>query len=448
MRLLHNKINLLVVITLLISAALISGVIIQTRIAHRIIAEEQAVSESNSLKLTFEVHARQHDKLLRNLAGLDGLTPRVLLANSDPEQFMQLFETYPISFIAVTDSSLMPIATFPAASKGILNALPNDPVAFGKFRSDGKITRYYAWIDSVLTRIAVIDIPWYNGANGSPASGVLFAGFPESTGDLAYMIQGNVRLIKEPLPFPISKTMDEGKVVTQLPLYSWRNTAVAALWLETPSKMLNSLNNYRTNFLWFIIISSLIFILFISVYLYRYYKWPLRMFTLSIRNKDPEYLRKVHTVDRDFLTLQHTVMNLFTHERLLNDMIRRRNADNQNAFHAAILAQINDAIYATNHQGIITYWNRGAEEIYSVYEHDALGKVAEELIKSRWIYSDEEAVQQHNLEVDGVMRGRLSQERPDGSEITVDAGISRLFDINGELLGQLYVIRKSELIPA
>ncbi|HPJ62012.1 PAS domain S-box protein [Lentimicrobium sp.] len=448
MRIIQNKITLLIIITTLVSAILVAGIIVQTREAHRIVSETQAVSESNALRLTFEVNARLHDKLIKNLAGTDGLSPRVLLANNDPEQFRQLFETYPISFIVVTDASLIPIATFPEASAGILRALPTDPEAFRKFRSDGLITRYHEWINDTLTRIAVIDIPWYPGITEGPANGILFAGFPVSAEELSYQIQGNARLMKEPVALPLTKTISEGKVITQLPLFGWRNIPVASLWLEKPSEILKSLNDYRRYFIWFLIISVSVFILFIAVYLKRYYMWPLRMFTLAIKFNDPEYLKMVRYRDKDFASMQQMVMNVFSHERLLNDMIRRRNSENMNAFHAAILSQISDAVYATDHKGIITYWNRAAEAIYVVNEQDAIGKIADELIRSRWDDPQEEARQQRLFETDGMIRGRISQELPNGTWIRVDAGITRLLDCNGKLLGQLYVTRKTEAIPA
>lgn len=447
MRIIQNKITLLIVITTLVSAILVTGIIVQTRVAHRIVSETQAVSESNALRLTFEVNARLHDKLLKNLAGTDGLSPRVLLANNDPEQFSQLFETYPVSFIVVTDSSLIPIATFPEASAGILRALPTDPEAFRKFRSDGLITRYHEWINDTLTRIAVIDIPWYPGISGNQANGILFAGFPVSAEELSYQIQGNARLMREPLDLPLTRIITEGKVITQLPLFGWRNIPVASLWLEKPSEILKSLNDYRKYFIWFLIICATVFVLFITLYLKRYYVWPLRMFTLAIKFNDPGYLKMVRYRDKDFASLHQMVMNVFSHERLLNDMIRRRNSENLNAFHAAILSQISDAVYATDHKGIITYWNRAAETLYAVNEQDAIGKIADELIRSRWDDPHDEARQQQLFNTEGFMKGSISQELPDGTRIRVDAGITRLLDCNGNLLGQLYVTRKTEARP-
>ena len=64
------------------------------------------------------------------------------------------------------------------------------------------------------------------------------------------------------------------------------------------------------------------------------------------------------------------------------------------------------------------------------------GEIADELIRSRWDDPSDEARQQQLFNTDGFMKGSISQELPNGTWIRVDAGITRLLDCNGKLLGQ------------
>lgn len=84
---------------------------------------------------------------------------------------------------------------------------------------------------------------------------------------------------------------------------------------------------------------------------------------------------------------------------------------------AALLELTHDAIYVRDRQDVITYWNRGAEELYGWPAADALGRNAAELLRTRFPLplSEIDAGLRHS----GRWEGEVVQSRRDGMELTV-----------------------------
>ena len=74
------------------------------------------------------------------------------------------------------------------------------------------------------------------------------------------------------------------------------------------------------------------------------------------------------------------------------DITARRQADEQLAYHARLLENIQDAMLATDDQFVLTAWNRGAEEMFGWTPLEALGRTVYELIPTE--LSDEELARQ------------------------------------------------------
>lgn len=58
----------------------------------------------------------------------------------------------------------------------------------------------------------------------------------------------------------------------------------------------------------------------------------------------------------------------------LNEITERKLAEEKLLFHASLLAQVNNAVIATDLNGIITYWNKFAELLYQWSAEEAIGK--------------------------------------------------------------------------
>ena len=84
---------------------------------------------------------------------------------------------------------------------------------------------------------------------------------------------------------------------------------------------------------------------------------------------------------------------------------------------AALLDLAHDAIFVRGAKGEVTFWNRGAEELYGWTRQEAAGRVAHELLKTRF----PKPLAEINAEVEehGRWEGELVHTRKDGLEITV-----------------------------
>lgn len=84
-----------------------------------------------------------------------------------------------------------------------------------------------------------------------------------------------------------------------------------------------------------------------------------------------------------------------------------------------LLQQANDAILIRDVAGTISYWNRGAEELYGWPREEALGRRTDEILKTRFPRPLPEI--QDALARAGRWQGRLLHRRRDGKELAVES---------------------------
>jgi PAS domain S-box-containing protein len=114
------------------------------------------------------------------------------------------------------------------------------------------------------------------------------------------------------------------------------------------------------------------------------------------------------------------------HENLEN-RVCERTADLQR--HAELLDLAYDAIIVRDTDGRITFWNRGAEEVYGWDREEALGRASYELLNPRGDRSFEEI--EREVVEQGHWEGELRETRKDGSEITVASRWAAQKDVEG-----------------
>jgi PAS domain S-box-containing protein len=84
---------------------------------------------------------------------------------------------------------------------------------------------------------------------------------------------------------------------------------------------------------------------------------------------------------------------------------------------ASLLDQAHDSIFVRNMKGIITYWNRGAQELYGWRAEEAIGKNAHQLLRTNFQVPIDDL--HAELVRTGRWEGELSQARSDGTEAIV-----------------------------
>jgi PAS domain S-box-containing protein len=84
---------------------------------------------------------------------------------------------------------------------------------------------------------------------------------------------------------------------------------------------------------------------------------------------------------------------------------------------ASLLNLTHDTIFVRDMNDVITYWNRGAQELFGWTEEQALGKNAHELLQAKFPVAIEEV--RASLLRDGRWEGELQKTKADGTEVVV-----------------------------
>lgn len=98
-----------------------------------------------------------------------------------------------------------------------------------------------------------------------------------------------------------------------------------------------------------------------------------------------------------------------------------------------------DAIMVLDSDGTITYWNRGAEEIYGWSREEAVGEAAAELLQTQFFCSREDV--EATLLLAGRWEGELTHVRRDGRRVQIESrmavvegdGASTVMEINRDI---------------
>ena len=125
-----------------------------------------------------------------------------------------------------------------------------------------------------------------------------------------------------------------------------------------------------------------------------------------------------------------------THE----DITERKKAEEQLAYQAGLLANVNDAIISSDPQFIMKSWNKGAEAMYGWKAEEVLGRLGAEVLRTEFPDTERSKVT-HELAGTGEFHGEVVQCRKDGSRINVELRTVALRDREGEIIGYASVNR-------
>jgi PAS domain S-box-containing protein len=135
-----------------------------------------------------------------------------------------------------------------------------------------------------------------------------------------------------------------------------------------------------------------------------------------------------------------------TGRKQLEDLLRER---------ADLLELATEAIIVRDLNGLLSFWNSGAEALYGWRRDEVLGKAIHEVLKTRFPVGDEEI--ESALAADGSWEGNLTQTTRDGQEIVVASRLAlkargdAILEINRDITAQLHAedaLRKAERLAA
>ena len=115
-----------------------------------------------------------------------------------------------------------------------------------------------------------------------------------------------------------------------------------------------------------------------------------------------------------------------------NDITERKRAEEEMRRQANLLEQTHDAILVWSLPGTITYWNRGAEQLYGFSREEAIGRISHDLLRTEHpmaIRLFEPLIERY-----GSWTGELTHTRRDGRKIVVESRHVLMRDAEGHPL--------------
>jgi PAS domain S-box-containing protein len=122
------------------------------------------------------------------------------------------------------------------------------------------------------------------------------------------------------------------------------------------------------------------------------------------------------------------------------DITERKMAERQIQYQADLLANVNDAIVASDENYILTSWNKAAETMYAWKAEEVLGRNGLEIIQTEWPAASAEEMRRTIAET-GKWTGEASQARKDGSRIAAEVSSMVLRNSDGQITGYVSVNR-------
>ncbi len=125
--------------------------------------------------------------------------------------------------------------------------------------------------------------------------------------------------------------------------------------------------------------------------------------------------------------------------RAIRYAIERKRFEEQLRFQAQLLDSVRESVVATDLNGDVVYWSKGAEALYGYSSEEAMGQPITFIVESSAQGAEQDRMQQV-LEA-GVWSGEYVQRCKDGSTFWADTVISLVTDSTGEPSGMIGIDR-------
>jgi len=125
---------------------------------------------------------------------------------------------------------------------------------------------------------------------------------------------------------------------------------------------------------------------------------------------------------------------------IARDITERKQAEEQIAYQAYLLENVNDAVIGSDENSIIRFWNQGAERMFGWKAEEVVGRSGREILRAELINTDRETVLKILAER-GRWKGESIQYRKDGTRIIVEASSITLRNADNSIAGYVSVQR-------
>jgi PAS domain S-box-containing protein len=123
------------------------------------------------------------------------------------------------------------------------------------------------------------------------------------------------------------------------------------------------------------------------------------------------------------------------------DITNQLRPDDQLAMQARLLTNVSDALVMVDTNRKIRFWNAAAEEQYGMSAGEAIGQQLTDAYITLWEYQGEFEQSVAAIATEGRWKGRVRQLTRHGRELYVEATVSAVRNLRGEMIGMLAVLR-------
>jgi PAS domain S-box-containing protein len=177
---------------------------------------------------------------------------------------------------------------------------------------------------------------------------------------------------------------------------------------------------------------------------YRIEDWPLvRSITSGEEVVDEEYFNLL--ADGRRLTVRCSSAPIYDNGEIvggllvMDDITERKRAEEERAYHALLVDNVEDAVVGTDPQFRLTVWNKGAERLYGFTADEVVGRDAREV----GTYEDDVSrleLERELVETDRT-RAEITAYRKDGTRVEVELVSVAVRDAQGQVIGYLGIHR-------
>ncbi|HZO99558.1 MAG TPA: PAS domain S-box protein, partial [Terriglobia bacterium] len=125
---------------------------------------------------------------------------------------------------------------------------------------------------------------------------------------------------------------------------------------------------------------------------------------------------------------------------IVRDITERKRTEERLLYQANLLANISDAVIATDDRLVLTAWNPAAEAVYGWKAEEVIGRPAAEVFRTEFVSMTREEAVRRRDEV-GRVQAEVVQFHKDGHPIRIDATTIALKDPKGRISGYLSLNR-------
>jgi PAS domain S-box-containing protein len=192
------------------------------------------------------------------------------------------------------------------------------------------------------------------------------------------------------------------------------------------------------DYVWLVLVDALIMTTIVFPVLYILSFKPLLAY-LQQRELALAELR-VLQLELEQRVVQRTADLNHANRSLENEVAEGKRSEEQLAYQAWLLDNVNDAIVASDEQYRLTAWNAAAEAMYGWRAQEVLGRNGTEILDTDFITANPQEMRQKITEL-GRWRGDATQLRKDGERIPVEVASIVLHHPDGQIKGYVSVNR-------